>query len=219
VIVRTVHTKLREGNQLATISASFVDPVDSLLNRKLDVEPPRLSIDGSSLVLLDSGDHFDVVYDESGMDGLDESKRRRWSMRMPSIGCSNRLYIFGLPSSSMYRPVPNTVYLGAIQTRCSSEAFRPALLLHHSQIQMTTMSYDSKRDMRTRSRDEQYLLANTVPKFGAHTIDSGFGRGKAAPRDLLYVPGCSSSLPRYTRHTRLKQLQWYDREIPDTETG
>lgn len=53
-----MHTELREGNQLAAVLASLVDPVNSLLNRELKVEPSRLGVDGSSLVLLNSSDHF-----------------------------------------------------------------------------------------------------------------------------------------------------------------
>ena len=51
-------TKLREGDQLAAIFACLIDPVDSLLDRELEVQPARLCVDGSGLVLLDSGDHF-----------------------------------------------------------------------------------------------------------------------------------------------------------------
>lgn len=54
-----MHTELREGNQLAAVLASLIDPVDSLLNGELKVEPSRLGVDGGSLVLLDSSDHFE----------------------------------------------------------------------------------------------------------------------------------------------------------------
>ena len=54
-----VHTELRESNQLAAVLTGFVDPVDGFLNREFEVEPSRFSVDGSSLVLLDSSDHVD----------------------------------------------------------------------------------------------------------------------------------------------------------------
>lgn len=64
-MVSDEHTKFREGNQLAAILASLVDPVDSLLDGEFEVEPSRLSVDGSSLVLLDSSDHVEDVVDGS----------------------------------------------------------------------------------------------------------------------------------------------------------
>jgi hypothetical protein len=50
-------TQLGEGNELATIFASLVDPVDGAANRLLEVEPARLSVDGGGLVLLESRNH------------------------------------------------------------------------------------------------------------------------------------------------------------------
>ena len=54
-----IHTQFRESNQLAAILTSLVDPVNGLLDRKLEIEPSRLSVDGGSLVLLDSSNHFE----------------------------------------------------------------------------------------------------------------------------------------------------------------
>jgi hypothetical protein len=45
-------TQLRESNKLAAILASFIDPVDGLLDRELEVQPTRFGVDGGSLVLL-----------------------------------------------------------------------------------------------------------------------------------------------------------------------
>jgi hypothetical protein len=53
----TRNPKLREGNKLAAVLASLVDPVDGLLDRELKVEPARLGVDGGSLVLLDERGH------------------------------------------------------------------------------------------------------------------------------------------------------------------
>lgn len=64
-MVSDEHTKFREGNQLAAILASLVDPVDSLLDGKFEVEPPWLSVDSSSLVLLDCSNHVEDVFDGS----------------------------------------------------------------------------------------------------------------------------------------------------------
>ena len=51
-------TKLRESNKLAAILAGFIDPVNGLLDGKLKVQPARLGVDGSCLVLLgDVGGH------------------------------------------------------------------------------------------------------------------------------------------------------------------
>ena len=57
-IVADIHTEFRKSNQLAAVLTSFVDPVNGLLDRKLEIEPSRLSVDGGSLVLLDSSNHF-----------------------------------------------------------------------------------------------------------------------------------------------------------------
>ena len=54
----SVQTELREGDQLAAVLASFVDPVNGLLDRELKVEPSRFGVNGGSLVLLDSSDHI-----------------------------------------------------------------------------------------------------------------------------------------------------------------
>ena len=54
-------TQLREGNELAAILSGFVDPVDGAANRLLQVEPAGLGVDGSGLVLLESGNHDEEV--------------------------------------------------------------------------------------------------------------------------------------------------------------
>jgi hypothetical protein len=54
-------TQLREGNELAAILSGFVDPVNGTANRLLQVEPAGLSVDGSGLVLLESGNHDEEV--------------------------------------------------------------------------------------------------------------------------------------------------------------
>jgi hypothetical protein len=46
-------TKLREGNELAALGASFIDEVDGLLGGKLEVEPARLGLDNGRFVLGD----------------------------------------------------------------------------------------------------------------------------------------------------------------------
>jgi hypothetical protein len=46
-------TKLREGNELAALRASFIDEVDGLLGGKLEVEPARLGLDNGCFVLGD----------------------------------------------------------------------------------------------------------------------------------------------------------------------
>lgn len=52
-------TKLRESNKLATILACLIDPMNRLLNGELKVQPTRLGVDGSCLVLLgDVGGHY-----------------------------------------------------------------------------------------------------------------------------------------------------------------
>lgn len=53
------HTKLRKSHKLAASLASLVDPVDSLLDRVLEIEPARLSVDGRGLVLANGSNHDD----------------------------------------------------------------------------------------------------------------------------------------------------------------
>ena len=56
---RYLHTKLWESDKLAACLSSLVDPVDGLLSGELKVEPARLGVDRSSLVLADSCNHVD----------------------------------------------------------------------------------------------------------------------------------------------------------------
>lgn len=61
VLGTVVLTQLGESNQLAASVSCFIDPVDCPTNRLLEVEPARLSIDSCGLVLLENGDHVEML--------------------------------------------------------------------------------------------------------------------------------------------------------------